>query len=163
VTVSPQDEIPTPEGSRSALTRRVCELRELADSLQSQQNELVERERIHELEIVAQRRELEVRFAFEATLEERLLDYQREIERLHAQVEMEVQRRFAAELLAESARVAQAQRERDDVRRELDAERRRISYRAVQRAVVPITKGRAVFAKLRRTGRVMRDRFAPSR
>jgi hypothetical protein len=141
----------------------VCELQGLVDELQAQRDLRIQRERIHELEIAAQRRELDVRFAFEATLEQRLLEYQRQIESLHAHVDIEVQRRFAAELCAEREHVAEARRQRDDIVRELDAERRRISYRTVQRVVIPVTKGRAFFAMLRRTARAIRDRLTPAR
>jgi hypothetical protein len=129
---------------------RVNDLHELVDQLQTQRDALVHRERIHELEIVAQRRELELRFVFEATLEERLRECQQQIEVLHTRTETDMQRRFAIELAAERDRTAEAQRERDEIRRELGAERQRISYRTVQRVVVPVTRGRVFFAKLQK-------------
>jgi hypothetical protein len=141
--------------------RRLDDLHELVGKLQAQRDAFVQRERVYELEIVSQRRELEVRFAFEVTLEERLLEYRQQIESLRAEVEIEVERRFAAQLATERERVSEAQRERDEIRRELEAERRRISYRTVQRVVVEMTKGRAFLATLRRNARTIRDRLAP--
>jgi hypothetical protein len=163
VTDRAHDAIRTSEASVGDLTLRVCELQGLVDELQAQRDLRSQSERIHELEIASQRRELDVRFAFEATLEQRLLECQQQIESLHAHVDIEVQRRFAAQLSVEREHVLEAQRERDDVRRELDAERQRISYRTAQRVVIPVTKGRAFFAMLRRTARVIRDRLAPAR
>ena len=148
-----RDVIHTSEASGSPLTRREYELRELVDELQAQ---LAERERIHELEIVAQRRQLEVRFAFESTLEKRLLEYQHRLEQSYEEVD--VQRRIAAELAAEREQVAEAVREREEVVRVLDAERRRISYRAMQSVVVQVKKRRIVFGVVRRAARVIEAR-----
>jgi chromosome segregation ATPase len=168
VTESAHDMVRTSEAperdlTQRALTQRVNDLRDQVDDLRTERDALVQRERIHELEIVAQRRELDLRFAFEATLEERLLEYQRRIDALHAHLEVEVQHRFAAELATVREHIAHAQRERDAVRGELDAERQRLSYRAVQPVALQMTKSRAVVTTLRRTARVIRKRVAPAR
>jgi hypothetical protein len=128
-------------------------LRELVDELQAR---LADRERIHELELVAQRRELEVRFAFEATLEQQLRDYQQQVEQAHA--ETDAHRRVAAEVPAERENAAKAVREREEVARVLEAERRRISYRAMQSVVAQVKKRRLLFAASRKAARVIEAR-----
>ena len=165
----------TVETSESGMTRREWELGERVAELETELSERIERERIRELELASQRHELEVRFAYNAMLEERVLDHQQQIEFLHRHIDAESQRfnderqRGAAELTAEREHVAAAQREvaeirlemeaversRDDVQRELDAERRRFSYRVVQRVATRLKKHRLLSAVLRRASRVV--------
>ena len=165
----------TSEPAGADLTRRDWELRERVGEMQAELAERIERERIRELELASQRHELEIRFAYNATLEQRVLEHQQQIAWLHGHLEHESQR-FAAELqrLAEEIeRAAEAlaverervaehqravdwfQRERDLVRSELEAERRRMSYRAVQRVATWVRKHRVLSGLLRRSARVV--------
>lgn len=158
----------TAEPSGPALARREWELRERVAELESDLAERIERERIRELELVSQRSELNVRFAYNAALEQRVLEHQRQVEWLHDQFALQAQgfaaehQRIADECAAERERAAElrrtieaVQRERDEVRAEFDAERRRVSYQAVQRLITRARKHRVVFAMLRRTARVI--------
>ena len=91
----------------AAFARREWELRERIDELQAELTERVERERIRELELTSQRHELEVRFAYNAMLEERVVDHIKQIEWLHKHAEGEAER-FAVEhrrIAAEHERV----------------------------------------------------------
>jgi len=135
-----------------------------------------DRERITELEFEAQRRELEVRFAYEETLERRLSESQERVEALQGRIVAEAQRiaverqRLAAQSADERERSADARRaldetrreldlvrrERDDVRQELDAERQRLSYRAVQSLVAKVKKRRIVLAVVRKIAALLR-------
>ena len=140
----------TLDAPEPAFARREWELCERIDELQSALTERIERERIRELELMSQRHELEVRFTYNAMLEERVVDHADQIAWLHKHADGEAGR-FAAE-----ARYAnQFQRERDEIRAELDAERRRLSYRVVQRLVSRMKKHRVIFALLRRAARVI--------
>jgi hypothetical protein len=138
--------------------------------------ELEDRERIQELEFDAQRRELEVRFAYEETLERRLLESEKRVEALQGRIATEAQRiaverqRLAAQSAEERARAVDARRaldetrreldrvrrERDAVRQELDAERQRLSYRVVQSLVAKVKKRRVVLALIRRIAQSIR-------
>jgi colicin import membrane protein len=168
MTDSLESVVQTAEASGPALARREWELRERVAELQSELGERIERERIRELELASQRRELEVRFAYNAALEQRVLEHQHQVEWLHGQFALQAQsfaaehQRVADEFAAERERVAELQRaieaiqrERDDARAELDAERRRVSSRAVQRWTSRVKKHRVLFAMLRRTARVI--------
>ena len=181
MTSSANDVIRTSEAS-SALTRREWELRELVDEVQAQLAEHIERERVQELEIVSLRHELELRFAYEATLDERVLEQQGRLEWAHATINREaeifaaVHDRLDGEIAAETQRTAEAlqacavvewergeiARERDDAAREteaaraeLAAERARVSYRAVQRVTVQVKKHRLLAGVMRRFARVL--------
>ena len=165
----------TAEPAGSDLTRRDWELRERVGELQAELSERIERERIRELELASQRHELEIRFAYNATLEQRVLEHQQQIAWLQSHLEHEAQRfagehqrlveeieRSAEALAFERERVAEHQRavdwfqhERDYVREELAAERRRVSYRVVQRAANWLRKHRVLSAVLRRAARVV--------
>jgi chromosome segregation ATPase len=119
----------------TATTRREHELCELVARLEAKLADFAEREQVHELEIAAQRRELAVRFEYEAALEERLRECREQIERLAENEQGRVtaeRRRLAGELADEQQRAEHARVERDRVQAELDAERRRVSYRAAQ-------------------------------
>ena len=166
----------TLDASEPALSRREWELRERVDELESELAERLERERIRELELVSQRHELEVRFAYNAMLEERVVDHANQVHLLHGHINAaaehyaaERQRvdadfhALAAELAAEREHVAEvqraleeAQRERDEARVELAAERQRLSYRAVQGLANRIRRHRYLSAILRRTARLFR-------
>lgn len=140
----------TLDAPEPALARREWELCERIDELQSALTERIERERIRELELMSQRHELEVRFTYNAMLEERVVDHADQIAWLHKHADGEAER-FAVE-----ARYAnQFQRERDEIRAELDAERRRLSYRVVQRLVSRMKKHRVISALLGRAARVI--------
>jgi chromosome segregation ATPase len=91
----------------AAFARREWELRERIDELRAELTERLERERIRELELMSQRHELEVRFAYNAMLEERVVDHVKQIEWLHKHAEGEAER-FAVEhrrIAAEHQRV----------------------------------------------------------
>jgi chromosome segregation ATPase len=185
VTDSWERVVQAPEGSVPALGRREWELRERVAELESEVAERIERERIRELELGSQRRELEVRFAYNAALEQRVLEHQQQIEWLHGQFERQHQgnvaeqqrvaeenQRVVDQLTAERERLGEAltlerervaehqravewfQHERDEVRRELDAERRRLSYRLVQRATTWVNRHRFLKGVLRRFARL---------
>ena len=166
----------TSEPAGSDLTRRDWELRERVGELQAELSERIERERIRELELASQRHELEIRFAYNATLEQRVLEHQQQIAWLQGHLESE-ERRFGSEhqrlaeeiergaeaLRLERERVAEHQRavdwfqrERDSARAELDAERQRVSYRVVQRGTAWLRRHRILSAVLRRAARVVR-------
>jgi len=162
--------------SEPALSRREWELRERVEELEAELAERLERERIRELELVSQRHELEVRFAYNAMLEERVVDHANQIGLLHGHINAaaehyatERQRvdaefhALAAELAAEREHLAQArrtieevERERDGTQNELAAERSRLSYRMVQRVTSRVKKHRYLSALLRRTARLVR-------
>jgi hypothetical protein len=175
VTDSWERVVHTSETVGSDLSRRDWELRERVGELEAELSERIERERIRELELSSQRHELEVRFAYNATLEQRVLEHQRQIEWLQGHLESE-EHRFAAEhqqlteeiersaeaLAVERERVAEHQRavdwfqrERDLARAELDAERQRVSYRAVQRVTSWARRHRILSALFRRAARVV--------
>jgi hypothetical protein len=140
-------------------TQHEQSLRDLVTLLQREIADRVERERVHELEIASQRRELAVRFDYEATLEERLREHDERIEQQDEAVALTAdRRRLAAELAAESQRADAAGHERDLVVAELAAERRRASYRAVQRVVAWLQRHRIVSAAVRLTARVVTTR-----
>jgi uncharacterized coiled-coil DUF342 family protein len=111
--------------SELAVTGRQPEPCELG--LGSQSDARVDRDRILDLEIEAQRRELEVRFSYEAALEERLLDFQHQIESLHGHIaarerDFSVERqRLMDELTVATTQTAEALKARDDARREREA------------------------------------------
>lgn len=141
----------TLDAPEPALARREWELRERIDELQSALTERIERERIRELELMSQRHELEVRFTYNAMLEERVVDHADQIAWLHKHADGEAER-FAVQ----DRRIAtEHERERDEIRAELDAERRRLSYRVVQRLVSRMKKHRVISALLRRAARVI--------
>ena len=100
-------------------------------------------DRIVDLEIEAQRRELEVRFSYEAALEERLLDFQHQIESLHAHIgareqHFSVERQgLMASSTAERDQVLLAQQARDDARRERDDADNGREFAQRERAPVP--------------------------
>jgi hypothetical protein len=175
VTDSRERVVHTAEPAGSDLARRDWELRERVGELQAELSERIERERIRELELASQRHELEIRFAYNATLEQRVLEHQQQIAWLQSHLEHEAQRfagehqrltdeieRGAEALAVERERVAEHQRavdwfqrERDLAREELAAERRRVSYRAVQRVANWVRKHRVLSAVLRRAARVV--------
>lgn len=166
----------TLDASEPALSRREWELRERVEELQIELAERLERERIRELELLSQRHELEVRFAYNAMLEERVVDHANQIGLLHGHINAAAEHyaaerervdaefhALATELAAEREHLAEAQRareemerERDAIRSELAAERQRLSYRAVQRLASRVGKHRYLSALLRRTARVFR-------
>src|SRR5579859_6214788 len=95
------------DASEPALARREWDLRERVEELESELKERVERDRIRELELVSQRHELEVRFAYNAMLEERVLDHANQIAWLHKHADGEPER-FGVEhrrIAAEHARI----------------------------------------------------------
>ena len=157
----------TPEMPDAILARREWDLRERVAELEAELDKRVERDRIRELELASLRRELEVRFAYNAALEQRVLEHKQELDWMHQQFALQAQgfaaeqERAAAELAAARERVEEQQRraealqhEVDGVRAELEAERGRVSYRLVQRITTRVRKHRVVFVTLRRTARV---------
>jgi hypothetical protein len=114
--------------------------------------------RKQELEFAAQRRELELLSAYGASLQERLAQSDQELTSLRSDVtvacdqhEAEREQR-AAEARQDAARLADVSRERDELRRELDAERGRVSYRAVHRVLRGLEWTRVLKSPLGRTG-----------
>src|SRR5262245_51401162 len=107
--------------SESALARREWELRERVAELESELEERIERERIRELELASQRRELEVRFAYNAALEQRVVERVQEVDWMHEQFARQAEG-FAAE--------------REHTARELEGERARVEHFAQHAAAV---------------------------
>jgi chromosome segregation ATPase len=175
VTDSWERVVHTAEPAAPDRTHRDWELRERVGALQAELSESTERERIRELEFAAQRQELEIRFAYNATLEHRVLEHQHQIESVQSKLEQESERfaaererltdeiaRAAEDLATERERVAEHQRavdwfQRDceAVRLELNAERQRLSYRAVQRVTSWVGRHRVLSGVLRRAARVV--------
>jgi hypothetical protein len=157
----------TAEVSDAALARRAWDLRERVAELETELDQRIERDRIRELELASQRRELEVRFAYNAALEQRVLEHKQELDWMHQQFAAQAQgiaseqERAAGEIAAERERVSaeheraeRLERERDAVLWELAAERGRVSYQLVQRVAARARKHRVVYVTLRRTARV---------
>jgi len=154
------------EMSDAVLARRAWDLSERVAELEAELDQRIERDRIRELELSSLRRELDVRFAYNAALEERVLEHKQQIDWMHQQFALQVQgfaadqERAAQELAVERER-GHEQRQRADalegdvagLRAELDAERGRVSYRLVQRITRRAQKHRVVFVTLRRTAR----------
>jgi len=152
------------------MTSRDLDSDESAAVMEAQLMECRERERVHELEIAALRRELEIRLAYNATLEQDAAERQHHTDWLYSHIEhvtsvFEAERhrsnevlqgersRLAKELAAERRRTEEAVRALQRVTQDLEAERKRISYILVQRMASRVSKHRAFFAWLGRAAR----------
>lgn len=149
---------------------------DLVAALKAELSECRERERLHEIELAAARRELELRLAYNASLEQDVRDRQQytewlnrhidhvthvfdaerqqAAERQRAAEELEAERQRAAEELeAERQRATEYRASLEVAQQTLAAERARVSYRLVQRLVSAASKVRTDFARLRRAPR----------
>jgi hypothetical protein len=164
----------TTELSDTVLARRAWTSQERVTELETELDQRIERERIRELELASLRRELEVRFAYNATLEQRMLDHKQQLDWMHEQFALQAQgyaaelERVSQQLVEERARIDEQHRHADElaheleaVRSELAAERARVSYRLVQRLTRRTQNHRVVFVTLRRTARSLSGDAAP--
>jgi len=146
--------VPSARGASRLSAPRVRDVRANSEPVRE-----MDTERKRELELAAQRRELELLSAYGAKLRERLALHDQEIASLrgHAAAEtehLEAEReRVASEARNEAQRLADVTRERDELRRELDAERRRVSYRVAQRVLRGLEWTRVLRPPVGRSGR----------
>jgi hypothetical protein len=136
-----------------------AELRDAVALLQTELAERLEREHVHEVEIGYQRRELALRFEYQASLEERLRECGEQIRQQdEAGLISADRRRLAGELADAQQEATVAWAARDQVQAQLDAERCRVSHRTVQRAVAWLQRHRVVRAAVKGAVRVVTTR-----
>jgi hypothetical protein len=129
--------------------QQAWDLAEQVSTLQARLNELLERERVRELELAALRKDVEVKAAYNTMLERAAGENRELIDWLRSRLD-DVQ----GVLEPEHERSAQLERSLDAAARELQLERQRISYRLAQRVIVPVARRPRLFALARRLGRL---------
>ncbi len=120
--------------------RQIWDLEEQIAELSRQVAEAVERERLHTLESLALKRDLEVKSAYNLMLERSAVDRQQHIEWLQSSLDSERAARTEALSRAEEAQLRARRAEE-----ELSAERSRASFILTQRMIAWLTRRRLLF------------------
>lgn len=139
----------------TGLGRSLFEAREELEEVRLELRARVEADRMRELELVAARRDLEVKAAYNVMLERSLTQRQEQLDWTRGHIE-HLDRIAQVDLPAALARAEHAEHRAAALAAELAAERNRASNRAVDYWVTRLGRHRILFGVLRRAVRGLR-------